>query len=52
MIGIVINTGYHNATGLCLYKILNDLGVDVSFKILNNRFNFRGLCEKYNLLLS
>jgi len=52
VIGIVINTDYHYATGLCLYKILKDLDIYVSFKIFKDLLNFRGLCKKYNLNLS
>jgi len=51
MIGIVLNTDYHYATGLSLYSTLTRMGLDPAFYMRNNydKFNFKGVCASVGL---
>jgi len=51
MIGIILNTDYHYATGLSLYSTLERMMLTPVFYIHNNydRFNFKGFCKSFGL---
>lgn len=51
MIGIILNTDYHYATGLSLYSTLERMMLAPVFYMHNNydRFNFKGFCKSQGL---